>query len=179
MADIAISGAIKEKISWARKIYGKTGKRLHRDEETVRLLSSLQQAVIRAREAMEEAGVLERCRICDELEGGSCCGKGIENRYDGYLLIINLALSADLPAESWDKKSCFFLSPGGCCLEARHVICINYLCKDALDHVDPAALKKLQVLEGEEIDLLFQLHERIKKVIRASSDTSFLKQGNG
>jgi hypothetical protein len=45
--------------------------------------------------------------------------------------------------------------------------------------VDPAALKKLQVLEGEEIDLLFQLHERIKKVIRASSDTSFLKQGNG
>jgi hypothetical protein len=179
MGDIAISGSITEKIAWARKIYGKTGKRLHRGEETARLLSDLQQAVTRTREAMEEAGLPDRCRICEELEGGACCGKGIENRYDGYLLIINLALGVDLPAEPWDKKSCFFLSPGGCCLKARHVICINYLCKDVLDHVDPAALKKLQVLEGEEIGVLFHLHERIKKDLGAPDDTVLLNQDNG
>lgn len=164
MGDIAISGSITQKISWARKIYGMSGRRLHRDEKTGRLLSALQQAVSRTREAMKEAGLPARCRICEELEGGSCCGKGIENRYDGYLLIINLALGVDLPAERWDEKSCFFLSPTGCCLRARHVICINYLCKDVLDNVDPAALKKLRVLEGEEITLVFYLHERIKKV---------------
>lgn len=179
MGDIALSGSITEKISWARKIYAKEGKRLHHDEETARLLSGLRYAVSRTREAMERAGLLQRCRVCEELEGGSCCGKGIEDRYDGYLLIMNLALGADLPAERWDEQSCFFLLPGGCCLKARHVICINYLCKDILDHVDTGALKELQVLEGEETNLLFHLHERIKKALRSLDDNLLLPQDNG
>ncbi|MBW2095652.1 MAG: hypothetical protein JRI80_12265 [Deltaproteobacteria bacterium] len=179
MGAIAISGSITEKISWARKTYEKTGKLILRDEETSRLLSDLQRAVTRSKGAMEEAGLLDRCRICDEVEGGSCCGKGIENRYDGYLLIINLALGVDLPAEPWDEKSCFFLLPGGCCLKARHVICINYLCKDVLDHVDPAALKELRMLEGEEINLVFHLHERIKEVLGPRDGTEPLNQCNG
>ena len=179
MDNIALSGSITEKISWARGIYAKEGRRLHRDEETACLLSDLQGAISRSKGAMARAGVLDRCRICDELEGGSCCGKGIENRYDGYLLIINLALGVDLPAERWERKSCFFLSPTGCCLQARHVICINYLCRAIQDNIDPAGLKTLQVLEGEEIGLLFRLHERVKKVIRSSCDRGFLNRGNG
>ncbi|OPX36524.1 MAG: hypothetical protein DRG82_10375 [Deltaproteobacteria bacterium] len=169
MGEIAISGSIEEKMLWARKVYGKAGELLRRDRETAHLLSDLEQAVVRSREAMEEAGLVERCRVCDEQEGGSCCGKGIENRYDGYLLIINLALGVDLPAERWDRKSCFFLSPKGCCLQARHVICINYLCSDVLEHIDPAALRTLQMVEGKEIGLLFHLHERVKKILRASN----------
>jgi len=92
---------------------------------------------------------------------------------------MNMVLGVDLPQERWDEKSCFFLSPGGCCLKARHVICINYLCKDIVDHVDPGALKKLQELQGEEINLLFHLHEQVKKVLRTSDDSLLLIQDNG
>ncbi len=165
MGDIAVSGSITEKITWAQNANEKLKEMLLHDHDTEQLFSDFQQAAERTRAGMEKAGVLERCRICEELEGGSCCGAGIENRYDGYLLIINLALGVGVPAEQWDENSCFFLSPRGCCLKARHVICINYLCKDILNHVEPAALANLRALEGEEINLLFRLHERIKKIL--------------
>lgn len=179
MGDIAISGSIEEKISWARKIYERAQKHIRRDKETVQFLSRLEKAIARSREAMDHAGLLERCRICDTVEGGSCCGKGIENRYDGYLLVINLAQGVDLPAKRWDEKSCFFLTPTGCCLKARHVICINYLCRDVLNSADREAIEKLQVLEGDEITILFHLHERIKQVLGHQDDTSPLFRKNG
>ncbi len=172
MRNSAVCGSIREKISWARKIYENEGKRFLLDREAARLLSALEQAVVSSKKAMKRAGVLDRCRVCDTAKGGSCCGKGIEDRYDGYLLLINLALGVDLPGKRWDERSCFFLSPCGCCLRARHVICINYLCKEILDHVNPHALKELQAFEGEEIETLFRLKERIKKILR-KQDTLF------
>lgn len=172
MRNGAVCGPIQEKISWARKIYESQGKRFLLDREAARLLSALEQAVVSSQKAMKRAGVLDRCRICDTAKGGSCCGKGIEDRYDGYLLLINLALGVDLPGKRWDERSCFFLSPCGCCLSVRHVICINYLCKDILDHVNSHALKELQAFEGVEIETLFRLKERIKKILRAQ-DTLF------
>jgi hypothetical protein len=179
MGNSAVCGSIREKISWARKIYEDEGKRLGRDREAMQLLSALEQAVVNSKKAMNRAGVLDRCRTCDTAKGGSCCGKGIEERYDGYLLLINLALGVDLPEERWDERSCFFLSPCGCCLRARHVICINYLCKEILDHVSPHALRELQAIEGEEIETLFRLKERIKKILRMQNNLSSANQAHG
>jgi hypothetical protein len=179
MGNSAVCGSIREKISWARTIYENEGKRLVLDREVAQLLSALEQAVARSREAMNRAGVVDRCRVCDTAKGGSCCGKGIEDRYDGYLLLINLALGVDLPGKRWDERSCFFLSPGGCCLRARHVICINYLCKEILDHVNPHALKELQACEGEEIETLFRLKERINKILRKQNGLFSPNQAHG
>lgn len=172
MGDPAISGSVGEKIAWARAIHERDAKSWDRHAEVKERLENLRQALERSRAGREAAGLTEICRTCEEVEGGSCCGAGIENRYDGYILLVNLALGVHLPEKRWEQKSCFFLSAGGCCLKARHVICINYLCKNIEDHVDPRRLTRLRELEGEEVDLLFRLHEQIKKVLRRPEATA-------
>jgi hypothetical protein len=172
MGNLAISGSIREKISWARVTHQKGEKSWLRHAEVEGLFEDLRQALERSRSDRKAAGLTQICRTCEEVEGGSCCGAGIENRYDGYVLLINLALGVHLPAERWEANSCFFLSPEGCCLKARHVICINYVCKNIQDYVDPGTMVRLRELEGEEINLLFLLHERIKKILRNPEATA-------
>ncbi len=121
---------------------------------------------------MSESGIVQACAECETLEGGSCCGKGLEDYYDGYLLLINLLLGADLPAQRREPRSCYFLGPMGCVLPARHVLCVNYLCKKATDRIDSQDLALLRELEGVELETLFRLHERVKKVIKELEDWS-------
>ncbi|MGD9033581.1 MAG: hypothetical protein PVH02_13010, partial [Desulfobacteraceae bacterium] len=70
------------------------------------------------------------------------------------------------PRQGYDPSSCFFLGEQGCLLLARHVICVNYLCKKVTDHIDAGKIAALQGKEGVELELLFHLQERIKKKIR-------------
>jgi len=49
---------------------------------------------------------------------------------------------------------------------ARHIICINYLCKNVTDQVDPCRIATVREKEGEEVNALFVLHERIKTVLK-------------
>ncbi|MBA7644220.1 hypothetical protein ES703_51962 [subsurface metagenome] len=91
------------------------------------------------------------------------CSMGI--KYDGWLLLINLLLDVRLPKKRHDKESCFFLGEGGCLLKARHVICVNYLCKKITDQIDPHKLNALREKEGVELDILFLLNERLKIVL--------------
>jgi len=121
---------------------------------------------------MLDSGLVQACAECENLEGGSCCGRGLEDHYDGYLLLINLLLGANLPAERWDPRSCYFLGPKGCVLSARHVLCVNYLCKKATDRIDSKALAHLRELEGVQLEALFLLHERVKKVVKELEDWS-------
>jgi len=166
MSDIAISDSIKEKIAWARETYERSGRFLLHENEIARPLSDLVRATERSKAAMETAGLRELCRICDEEEGGSCCGIGLENRYDGYLLFINMCIGVDLPEKRSEPESCLFLVPGGCRLKTRHVICINYICKKISDKIDSKKINFLRQVEGEEIDILFHLNERIKKALK-------------
>jgi hypothetical protein len=117
---------------------------------------------------MIEAGVLTACTHCDEEEGGSCCGAGIENKYTPVLLLINLLLGVTLPDRRISSNSCFFLGPAGCRLKARHVICINYLCTRLQKEIPTWALQSLQAVTGEEMDTIFILHEKIKKNLNRS-----------
>ena len=105
------------------------------------------------------------CKRCDEEEGGSCCGAGIENRYPPPLLLINLLLGQALPAERCFANSCFFLGTDGCMLMARDVLCINYLCtgfQKSLAHED---LVRLQTVTGEEMETVFRVHEAVKQFL--------------
>jgi len=166
---IPLTGSVEEKVAWARAGHLSWGEFLREDGDVSRLLPRLRREIEHSRKAMWEGGVTLACRACEEMEGGSCCGAGIERKYDGYLLLINLMLGAELPEERLEPKSCFFLGAEGCCLKARHVICINYLCKKITDQVEPKGLSLLREAEGAELFTLFQLHERIKKLIRAMS----------
>jgi hypothetical protein len=162
---ISLSSPIEEKIGWARHQYQVFGEALLHHREIAGLLDNLKEAVAASRREMDQTGVVEICRRCDQEEGGSCCGAGIENRYDAWLLLINLLLGASLPEERGRPDACFLSGENGCLLMARHIICINYLCKKVTDQIDPSRIAALREKEGAEVNALFILHERIKTVL--------------
>jgi hypothetical protein len=129
------------------------------------ILNRLKRAVEGSRQAMRDSGILKACMTCDREEGGSCCGAGLEDKYDGILLLINLLAGVPLPGKRQDSGSCLFLGSRGCLLLARHVICVNYLCRKITDGTPHEGLTALREREGEELNLLFRLHERTRRVL--------------
>jgi len=164
-AALLLSSPIEEKIAWARICRKHFGSILLENHEIAGLLDRLKAAADASRLKMIETGVAEVCRRCDQEEGGSCCGAGIENRYDGWLLLINLLLGVVLPSERMRPDACFFWGEQGCLLTARHILCINYLCKNVTDRIDSNRIAALREEEGAEVNALFLLHERIKTVL--------------
>ena len=163
---ISINRPVKERIAWAQSCYQDGGGLFLKDEKTAGLLVEFKSAVKASRRRMDTTGVVALCRECDQEEGGSCCGKGLENRYDAWLLLINKLLGVDLPQERRQADGCFFLGEKGCLLMARHVICINYMCKKITNNIQPSVLNALREMEGAEINCLFMLNEQIKMVFR-------------
>ena len=165
--EIALSSPIEEKIAWAQHCYENFREQLIHEKSIVDYLATLECSVLASHKEMREVGILEICRACEKVEGGSCCGRGLENKYDGWLLLINLLLNVDLPKKRHDRRSCFFLGDTGCLVKARHVICVNYLCNQVTTQLNPHKLSALREKEGEELKILFLLQERLKRVLRA------------
>ena len=164
--DISISSPIEEKIAWAEACYQKSGTQLLGDKTVANLLDRTERAIHASHAEMKKTGIIALCEECEQEEGGSCCGAGMENRYDGRLILINLLLDVNIPQTRRDSKSCYFLGEEGCLLQARHVICINYICRKITDRIDPIKINALREKEGEEVNLLFLLHEHVKKSLK-------------
>jgi len=162
--DITRLSPIQEKIAWAEGYFQRFRDHLLKDKSIVELLNKLANGIHASRSEMRGTGIAGICRECEMVEGGSCCGAGLENRYNWELLLINLLMGVNLPKKRHDPESCFFLGETGCLLQARHVICINYVCRKITDRIDPQKLHTLREKEGEELNTLFLLHERIKKM---------------
>ncbi|HDZ90372.1 MAG: hypothetical protein JRJ09_13880 [Deltaproteobacteria bacterium] len=162
----SLSDPVEKKIAWARGCHENFGEALLKEERISRLVLDLKAAVYTSRREMALTGVVDICRRCDREEGGSCCGAGLENRYDGWMLLINLLMGVRLPETRAGEKDCFFLSKNGCILTARHVICINYLCERITRLIEPGAIRAMRDMEGREINILFFLHEEMKRVLR-------------
>jgi len=164
--EISADSSIEEKISWAARACRKYRDALINDKNIQNLLEKFRKASSDSLQEMIESGLVDLCRECEEEEGGACCGKGIENRYSGTLLLINLLLGIKLPQSAPDSRSCFFLGEKGCSLKARHVICVNYICKKITGRIPGQILNHLREKEGTELDTLFLLNEKIKSVLR-------------
>jgi len=164
--EVSVSSEIEEKIAWARDFFREHRQRLKREEPVRELMLRLEKAISASSREMERIGIAGICEGCERDEGGSCCGAGIEDRYDAWSLLINLMLGAELPEKRWAPASCFFLGRKGCLLKARHVICINYLCDRITSCISPRRLEHLRELEGEEILLHFRFHELLMKTGR-------------
>ena len=162
---VSLESPVEEKIAWARSVYERFKRQLHEDQQIAYLLGQLESAVSESRKEMARARIIDVCKLCEQAEGGSCCGAGLERKYDGWLILINLLLGARLPETRYDEESCFFLGPDGCTLKSRHVLCVNYLCKKIIDRVDSQKIKTLKEKEGKELDTLFRLHEQIKSAL--------------
>ena len=164
--EISLESPVKEKIAWAERLYAERGGRLRMDPVVADLLERFRNAAEASHREMGRSGIAEACMRCARYEGGSCCGKGLEDRYSGLLLLVNLLLDRPLPRERLDPRGCFFLGEDGCLLLARHVICVNYLCTRITQPMEPARIRPLRDREGEELDLLFLLTEKVKALLR-------------
>jgi hypothetical protein len=60
------------------------------------------------------------------------------------------------------------LSEKGCSLLARHVICVNFLCHKITSSISPEKIAALREKEGIELNLLFMLQERVKRILNDS-----------
>jgi len=160
------SSSVQEKIGRAHKLYTICGDSLRQDPSIRSLLRRLQDRIENTRKTMVDFGVFAECKHCEEEQGGSCCGAGIENRYGPVLLLVNLLLGSSLPTQIRSRNSCYFLGEHGCLLTARHVLCVNYICDILQKKLAREELIGLQSCAGEELDTLFFLHEEIKKHLR-------------
>ena len=160
------SPTIQEKIEQAQDLFETCGDSLRQNPSIGTLLNKLQECIENTQDTMLKLGVVAECKHCEEQEGGSCCGTGIENKYDVELLLANLLLEASLRDQQFSQNSCYFLGEKGCRLTARHVLCVNYICEKLQKKLTREQLIELQTCAGEELDTLFFLHETIKKHIR-------------
>jgi hypothetical protein len=138
----------------------------HLKKPVMELVEKTRKAVEKSKLAYKNLGVSEICRRCDEEEGGSCCGAGIEYRYTEPLLIANLLAGVTLPSSRFNEKSCYFLGPKGCTLLFRHTLCVNFFCKKLYNILGIEQIVLLQTTIGDEIDLTFKLCEAISRIIR-------------
>ncbi len=155
----------KENMKVAQGLFARWGKELLADSRIHGLLEALREKVAASGRVARELGLVAACKHCEEEEGGSCCGAGIEDRYPPHLLLINLLLGRTLPPDRRLSDSCYFLGTEGCTLTARHVLCINYLCPNLQRSLAHENLVRLQATTGEEMETVFRLHETVKQFL--------------
>lgn len=156
---------IRMKIRKAREIHEQCGAALGADPRVARLLEELQTHWRASWQVMEETGIVAACRHCEEEEGGSCCGRDLENKYNETLLLLNLLCGLTLPDERRHANSCFFLGDSGCLLKVRDVICVNYLCTAVQKRLSHADLVRVQQTVGCELDTVFLLQETVRSIL--------------
>ncbi len=160
------SGSIESKTSLALDLWERYGDFFLSDPKLSALIDTYRSAVQVSSDTMRELGVSRICAECDAELGGSCCGDGIENKYDSILLLLNLLMGTTPTPAPPDSRSCRFLGASGCTLPARAVLCVNYLCeriKQALSHHD---LVHLQETTSRELDLQFVIHEELVRRLK-------------
>lgn len=159
---------IQEKIARACHLAQGWGDALRNDAAVQRLMARLKANLAASFQAMIETGIVQACTRCDEEDGGSCCGAGIENRYNETLLLLNLLLGVDLPSERLQEGSCFFLGEEGCGLKVREVLCVNYLCQAIQKSMEPSHRDLIQEAVGAELETVFLLQEAARRVLRCA-----------
>jgi|GEM_PF-486938 len=153
----------------ATKLKEQISDNLCKNDEFVYMINDLKELLSSTRRERYESGMAEICADCGT-SGKDCCGRGIEFKYSKELLIINMFMGAEIPSKRLLENSCYFLTEKGCSLLVRHVFCVNFLCQKIRDKVSFDRLKRLQELEGRELELSFRLEEFIKKHLKNHSN---------
>jgi hypothetical protein len=91
--------SIEHKIALAYHLQANLGYALLQDKEIRAGLLQLDENIESTWKEMVSIGVVRECSDC-ALQDGSCCGAGMENRYDEVLLLINLLLGRPLRSQA-------------------------------------------------------------------------------
>jgi hypothetical protein len=157
--------AIEEKIELADQMFANLKSSLSGDSQISILVNRLHNDLECSCQAMFEVDIFNSCAHCDQTAPeGSCCSRGIENKYDLSLLIANRFMGITLPATHARPESCYFLGSGGCQLRVRHMLCIDYLCPELEKRLGHERLVNLQLATAGEVETTFLLCEQIKKM---------------
>ena len=162
--------SIQEKIKLAQNLYVSWQDALRRQFHINNLLADLERCIKSSRESIMDLRIIEICKCCDKKEGGSCCGAGMENKFDTYLLLVNLLLGVSLPECHARTDSCYLLTDKGSILKMRLVLCIDFLCDKILNALSVEEHLRLQKISGEELVVAFRLYDAIKKFLRQAGD---------
>ena len=155
---------IEQKIHTARSIWTLHGDALMADEQVNTAIVKLKKAIEQSWLLMRELKVVDGCGICATTKpGGGCCGAGIEDWYDEYVLLMNLMMGRNIPEAREEETGCLFLGPTGCKLMARFHFCINYLCPDIRERLSAPKMQKLTAQNGREIYCGWQLENIIRE----------------
>lgn len=157
---------VEEKIKWADALFEGFGQEILAASQMAANLNDYKRSIRASWQAMEASGVVAECTRCAVEDGGSCCGRGIEDKFDVIVLLINRLLGVELPKERMDETGCWFLGDRGCRLMARHVICINFLCKRLYANVPEEGIRQVQMAMEEETTRAFLLEEAVKAWLR-------------
>ena len=158
--------SIQDKVRSAQNLYILWRDALRKQSHINDLLADLERCIRISRESMLEFRIVEICKRCDEEEGGSCCGAGMENKFDTFLLLLNLLLGVTLPEHHLRRDSCYLLTDKGCILKVRLVLCIDFLCDKILNALRVEDFLNLQKISGEELVAGFRLYDAIKTFLR-------------
>ena len=158
--------SIEDKIKMARHMYDSWSEQLKREPHIHQLIEKLEGCLENSREAMLELGIVETCKHCDEEEGGSCCGAGLENKFDTFLLLMNLLLGVSLPEGHRRPDSCYLLTDKGCMLKVRLVLCVDFLCPKIMSALSHDKVIRLQNISGDELLTGFKLYDALKRFMR-------------
>jgi len=161
---------IQRKIQVAHELLVRWGPVLREDRHIESLLEQLEQDLESTRETMADLAVVAACADCDQEEGKSCCaqGRGFEDKFDPYLLLINLLLGVSLPERPARWDGCHFLTWTGCCLKVRLFLCVDFLCPAVLNRLAHKELVRLQTVSGHELTTGFLVYDAIKRIIRGN-----------
>jgi len=165
---------IQKKIEMAHELLARWGTVLREDRRIEALLGRLEQDLESTRRTMEDLEVVASCMHCDQEEGKSCCaqGRGLEEKYDPYLLLINLLLGVSLPERPVRGDGCYFLTWTGCCLKVRLFLCVDFLCPALLKGLSRKELVRLQTVSGDELTTGFLVYDAIKRIARGNGPVS-------
>lgn len=156
---------IQDKIACARAVMVEKGGELARDKRVQELLLMYDNAISRTSASMKKLDLPGLCSSCaTSIEGGGCCGSGIDEWYDHYLIIMNLMLGLELPERRYDPGSCFFLGPEGCTIRARYHFCVNYLCYRIHERYGVDELNELTSVSGKELYISWLLEIRLREL---------------
>jgi hypothetical protein len=103
-------GSIEHKVALAYHLYAKLGHIFLQDEEIRTRLLHLDECIETTWKEMVSSGVVRECTDCALSDGGSCCGAGMENKYDEVLLLINLLLGRALCSQPSEKEKAQYVN---------------------------------------------------------------------
>ncbi|MBI4773998.1 MAG: hypothetical protein HY788_07440 [Deltaproteobacteria bacterium] len=153
LKDTGIYQPFQARLDLAQDLWERYHACLAKDKQLTALLDQYRRCIDGSAQAMKDTGVFSLCARCDTEEGGSCCGNGIELRYDAVLLLLNLLLGAELEEDRLEHDSCHFLGERGCTLPARQVLCVNYLCRQITQKLPTPDIIHVQEVCGKELDV--------------------------